>query len=76
MNRFFDPIVAPMRYLPITAFIPLLILWFGIDESQKIAFLFLGTVVFLLAGGGRRDARGARRAGADRLHPGRDASCR
>ena len=48
VNRFFDPIVAPLRYLPITAFIPLLILWFGIDESQKIAFLFLGTVVFLL----------------------------
>lgn len=48
INRFFDPLVAPLRYLPITAFIPLLILWFGIDESQKIAFLFLGTVVFLL----------------------------
>src|SRR5439155_7127101 len=48
LNKFFDPIVAPMRYLPITAFIPLLILWFGIDESQKIAFLFLGTVVYLL----------------------------
>jgi NitT/TauT family transport system permease protein len=37
-----------MRYLPITAFIPLLILWFGIDETQKVAFLFLGTVVYLL----------------------------
>ena len=48
VNRFVDPIMAPMRYLPITAFIPLLILWFGIDESQKIAFLFLGTFVFLL----------------------------
>jgi NitT/TauT family transport system permease protein len=48
VNRLFDPIIAPMRYLPITAFIPLLILWFGIDESQKVAFLFLGTVVFLL----------------------------
>lgn len=48
VNRFFDPIVAPMRYLPITAFIPLLILWFGIDEKQKIAFLFLGTFVYLL----------------------------
>lgn len=48
VNRIFDPIVAPMRYLPITAFIPLLILWFGIDEGQKVAFLFLGTVVFLL----------------------------
>lgn len=48
INRFFDPIVAPLRYLPITAFIPLLILWFGIEESQKVAFLFLGTVVYLL----------------------------
>ncbi|MBX7116928.1 MAG: ABC transporter permease [Myxococcaceae bacterium] len=48
VNRFFDPLIAPLRYLPITAFIPLLILWFGIDEQQKVAFLFLGTVVYLL----------------------------
>lgn len=48
INRVFDPIIAPLRYLPITAFIPLLILWFGIDETQKVAFLFLGTVVYLL----------------------------
>ena len=47
-NRAFDPIVAPLRYMPITAFIPLLILWFGIYETQKIAFLFLGTFVYLL----------------------------
>jgi len=47
-NRFFDSIMAPLRYLPITAFIPLLILWFGIQEEQKVAFLFLGTFVFLL----------------------------
>jgi len=44
----FEPIVAPLRYMPISAFIPLLILWFGIFESQKIAFLFLGTFVYLL----------------------------
>lgn len=48
VNRFFDPIMAPLRYLPITAFIPLLILWFGIDEKQKVVFLFLGTFVYLL----------------------------
>jgi NitT/TauT family transport system permease protein len=48
VNRFFDPIMAPLRYLPITAFIPLLILWFGIYEEEKIAFLFLGTFVYLL----------------------------
>jgi len=48
VNRFFDPVMAPMRYLPITAFIPLLILWFGIDEKQKVVFLFMGTFVYLL----------------------------
>ncbi|RPJ84740.1 MAG: ABC transporter permease [Acidobacteria bacterium] len=48
VNRFFEPIMAPLRYMPISAFIPLLILWFGIYESQKIAFLFLGVFVYLL----------------------------
>lgn len=48
INRLFEPIMAPLRYLPISAFIPLLILWFGINEAQKIAFLFLGVFVFLL----------------------------
>ena len=48
INRFFEPIMAPLRYMPISAFIPLLILWFGIDEKQKIAFLFLGVFVYLL----------------------------
>jgi NitT/TauT family transport system permease protein len=48
INRAFDPIIAPLRYLPITAFIPLMILWFGIYEGQKVFFLFLGTVVYLL----------------------------
>lgn len=48
INRFFEPIVAPLRYMPISAFIPLLILWFGIYEEQKIAFLFLGVFVYLL----------------------------
>ena len=48
LRRALEPLVAPMRYLPITAFIPLLILWFGIDEGQKVAFLFLGTSVYLL----------------------------
>jgi NitT/TauT family transport system permease protein len=48
VNRFFEPIVAPLRYMPISAFIPLLILWFGIYEQEKIAFLFLGVFVYLL----------------------------
>lgn len=48
INRIFEPVTAPLRYMPISAFIPLLILWFGIYESQKIAFLFLGVFVYLL----------------------------
>jgi len=48
INRLMEPVMAPLRYMPISAFIPLLILWLGIGESQKIAFLFLGVFVFLL----------------------------
>src|SRR5882762_2325608 len=48
INRIFEPIMAPLRYMPISAFIPLLILWFGIYEQEKIAFLFLGVFVYLL----------------------------
>jgi NitT/TauT family transport system permease protein len=43
-----EPVMAPLRYMPISAFIPLLILWLGIGESQKVAFLFLGVFVYLL----------------------------
>ena len=48
VDHIFEPIMAPLRYMPISAFIPLLILWFGIYESEKIAFLFLGVFVYLL----------------------------
>jgi len=48
MFHVFESIMAPLRYMPISAFIPLLILWFGIYEKQKIAFLFLGVFVYLL----------------------------
>ena len=48
IHHLFESIMAPMRYMPISAFIPLLILWFGIYEKQKIAFLFLGVFVYLL----------------------------
>ncbi len=48
VNRLFEPIMSPLRYMPISAFIPLLILWFGIYESEKVAFLFLGVFVYLL----------------------------
>ncbi len=48
VHNIFESIMAPLRYMPISAFIPLLILWFGIYEKEKIAFLFLGVFVYLL----------------------------
>jgi len=42
------PIISAMRYIPVTAFSPLLILWFGIDEVMKVSFLFIASFVYLL----------------------------
>lgn len=46
-NKLLDSLITPitnvMRYIPVTAFSPLLILWVGIDETMKIAFLFCAT---------------------------------
>jgi NitT/TauT family transport system permease protein len=47
-NRLVDPIISPLRFTPMNAFIPMFIVWFGIEETEKIAFLFFATVVFLL----------------------------
>jgi len=41
-----EPVVGLLRYLPATAFIPLLIIWLGLGEPPKIVLLFIGTVFF------------------------------
>lgn len=38
-----EPLLSTARYLPATAFVPLMIIWLGINESQKIAVIFVGT---------------------------------
>lgn len=43
-----QPIINVMRYIPVTAFYPLLIMWFGIDEIMKIVFLFIATFVYMM----------------------------
>ena len=48
IKHFFSPILDPLRFLPISALVPLFIVWFGIDDLQKIVFLFVGTIVYLL----------------------------
>ncbi len=41
-------VIFPFRTAPITAFIPLFILFFGIEEQMKVWFLFFGTVVYII----------------------------
>jgi NitT/TauT family transport system permease protein len=48
IKHFFAPILDPLRFLPISALVPLFIVWFGIGDLQKIVFLFVGTVVYML----------------------------
>jgi len=61
VEAFFEPFVSFCRYLPASAFIPLLILWAGIGETQKLLVIFIGVffqVVLMVAvtvGGTRRD---------------------
>ncbi len=44
VEAFFEPFVSFARYLPASAFVPLLILWAGIGETQKLLVIFLGSV--------------------------------
>ena len=38
-----EPLTDFIRYMPAVAFIPLVMLWIGIDEGSKIAIIFIGT---------------------------------
>jgi NitT/TauT family transport system permease protein len=48
VEAFFEPFVSFARYLPASAFIPLLILWAGIGEAQKLAVIFIGSFFQLI----------------------------
>ena len=61
IEAFLEPFVSFARYLPASAFIPLLILWAGIGELQKLLVIFIGSVfqivlmVAVTVGSTRRD---------------------
>jgi NitT/TauT family transport system permease protein len=44
------PLALFGRNLPVAALIPLTILWFGIDETQKVMFIFIACVPFVYSG--------------------------
>ena len=61
IEAFFEPFISFCRYIPASAFIPLLILWAGIGEMQKLLVIFIGSffqIVLMVAvtvGSVRRD---------------------
>jgi NitT/TauT family transport system permease protein len=61
IEAFFEPFVSFARYLPASAFVPLLILWAGIGETQKLLVIFIGSIfqiilmVAVAVGNTRRD---------------------
>ncbi len=61
VEAFFEPFVSFARYLPASAFIPLLIVWAGIGETQKLAVIFIGSffqlvlMIAVVVGNSRRD---------------------
>nr|WP_254446512.1 ABC transporter permease [Ruegeria sp. HKCCD8929] len=48
VEAFFSPFVSAWRYLPAPSFIPLLLMWFGAGDAQKLALLFIGVIWFLI----------------------------
>jgi NitT/TauT family transport system permease protein len=44
VEGFLEPFVSFARYLPASAFIPLLILWAGVGELEKLLVIFVGSV--------------------------------
>ena len=48
VEAFVNPLVSAWRYLPAPSFIPLLLMWFGTGDGQKIALLFIGVIWFLI----------------------------
>lgn len=47
LNAFFSPLIDPFRSAPVAALLPIMAMWFGIGEFMKIAFLFVGSIVYL-----------------------------
>ncbi len=45
---FFRPLALIGAYVPIVVFVPLTLAWFGLSETQKVGFLFIGCFVALL----------------------------
>lgn len=45
-DSLFAPIVGTVRYMPVTAFVPLIVIWLGLGEPSKILIIMLGVVLY------------------------------
>jgi NitT/TauT family transport system permease protein len=46
MDSLFAPIVGTVRYMPVTGFVPLIVIWVGLGEPSKILIIMLGVVLY------------------------------
>lgn len=46
MESLFTPIVGTVRYMPVAAFVPLIVIWVGLGEESKVLIIFLGVVLY------------------------------
>jgi NitT/TauT family transport system permease protein len=46
MDSLFAPLVGTVRYMPVTAFVPLIIIWLGLGEASKVLIIMLGVVLY------------------------------
>ncbi|MEZ5431755.1 MAG: ABC transporter permease subunit [Verrucomicrobiales bacterium] len=48
LNALLKPLSIFGRNIPVAALIPLTLIWFGLGETQKVMFIFLASVAFIL----------------------------
>lgn len=48
INAALSPLIDPFRSAPVVALLPILVMWMGIGEAMKIAFLVIGAIVYLI----------------------------
>jgi NitT/TauT family transport system permease protein len=46
IDGLFKPLVGTVRYMPINAFVPLIMIWVGLGEDAKVIMIFLGIVLY------------------------------
>lgn len=48
LNGLMSWLIDPFRSAPVASLLPVLVMWFGIGETMKVTFLYLGAVVYFI----------------------------